>query len=85
MHKTSCFESLTLHGCPKLIFPMQGLPSNLSSSTTKNHEELFPYGGGPYNYWPLLPLSKSQVPGQFWTGDHIAHISSFVIDEQVLQ
>ncbi|KAL6329445.1 hypothetical protein AAG906_020878 [Vitis piasezkii] len=38
--KAACFQSLTLHDCPKLIFPMQGLPSSLTSLTITNCNKL---------------------------------------------
>ncbi|RVW24512.1 putative disease resistance RPP13-like protein 1 [Vitis vinifera] len=36
----ACFQSSTSHGCPELIFPMQGLPSNLNSLTITNCNKL---------------------------------------------
>ncbi|KAL6312094.1 hypothetical protein AAG906_015514 [Vitis piasezkii] len=38
--KAACFQSLTLHDCPKLIFPIQGLPSSLTSLTITNCNKL---------------------------------------------
>ncbi|KAJ9687337.1 hypothetical protein PVL29_016001 [Vitis rotundifolia] len=39
LHKAPCFQSLILGGCPELIFPIQGLPSNLSSLSIENCEK----------------------------------------------
>ncbi|KAJ9687389.1 hypothetical protein PVL29_016039 [Vitis rotundifolia] len=38
--KAACFQSLTLHDCPQLIFPIQGLPSSLTSLTITNCNKL---------------------------------------------
>ncbi|KAJ9687339.1 hypothetical protein PVL29_016003 [Vitis rotundifolia] len=37
LHNAACFQSLTLGDCPELIFPIQGLPSNLTSLSIKNY------------------------------------------------
>ncbi|RVW30532.1 putative disease resistance RPP13-like protein 1 [Vitis vinifera] len=39
LHNAACFQSLTLNGCPELIFPVQGLPSNLTSLSITNCEK----------------------------------------------
>ncbi|RVX04662.1 hypothetical protein CK203_023512 [Vitis vinifera] len=81
LHNATCFQSLTIKGCPELIFPIQEicdcpklqflteeqLPTNLSVLTIQN-----------------CPLLKDRC--KFWTGEdwhHIAHIPHIVIDDQV--
>ncbi|RVW79844.1 putative disease resistance RPP13-like protein 1 [Vitis vinifera] len=59
--KAACFQSLTLHDCPKLIFPMQGLPSSLTSLTITNCNKLTSKWSWVYRDFTLLPLSKSQI------------------------
>ncbi|RVW81026.1 putative disease resistance RPP13-like protein 1 [Vitis vinifera] len=39
LHNAACFQSLILGGCPELIFPVQGLPSNLTSLSITNCEK----------------------------------------------
>ncbi|XP_034701162.1 putative disease resistance RPP13-like protein 1 [Vitis riparia] len=39
LHKAPCFQSLALEGCPELIFPIQGLPSNLTSLSIIDSEK----------------------------------------------
>ncbi|RVW29927.1 putative disease resistance RPP13-like protein 1 [Vitis vinifera] len=40
LHNAACFQSLTLQDCPELIFPIQGLPSDLTSLSIKNCDKL---------------------------------------------
>ncbi|RVW79843.1 putative disease resistance RPP13-like protein 1 [Vitis vinifera] len=40
LHNATCFQSLTLQHCPELIFPIQGLPSDLTSLSIKNCDKL---------------------------------------------
>ncbi|KAL6312088.1 hypothetical protein AAG906_015484 [Vitis piasezkii] len=40
LHNAACFQSLTLQDCPELIFPIQGLPSNLTSLSITNCDKL---------------------------------------------
>ncbi|CBI23876.3 unnamed protein product, partial [Vitis vinifera] len=39
LHRAPCFQSLILGDCPEVIFPIQGLPSNLSSLSIRNCEK----------------------------------------------
>ncbi|KAL6328645.1 hypothetical protein AAG906_003330 [Vitis piasezkii] len=39
LHNAACFQSLTSDSCPELIFPIQGLPSNLTSLSITNCEK----------------------------------------------
>ncbi|RVW30526.1 putative disease resistance RPP13-like protein 1 [Vitis vinifera] len=39
LHKAPCFQSLGLEACPELTFPIQGLPSNLTSLLVINCEK----------------------------------------------
>ncbi|KAL6329436.1 hypothetical protein AAG906_020869 [Vitis piasezkii] len=40
LHNAVCFQSLVLRDCPELIFPIQDLPSNLTSLSIKNCDKL---------------------------------------------
>ncbi|CBI23836.3 unnamed protein product, partial [Vitis vinifera] len=40
LHNAACFQSLVLEDCPELIFPIQGLPSNLTSLFIRNCDKL---------------------------------------------
>ncbi|XP_034700925.1 putative disease resistance protein At3g14460 [Vitis riparia] len=40
LHNAACFQSLTLQDCPELIFPIQGLPSDLTSLSIENCDKL---------------------------------------------
>ena len=40
-HNTACFQPLTLEDCPELIFSIQGLPSNLTSSLSISNCDKF--------------------------------------------
>ena len=37
--KAACFQSLELDACPELIFPIQGLPSNLTSLSISDYDK----------------------------------------------
>ncbi|CBI23830.3 unnamed protein product, partial [Vitis vinifera] len=93
LHNAACFQSLTIEGCPELIFPIQGL-QGLSSLTSLKISDLpnlmsLDKGQLPTNLSVLTiqncPFLKDRC--KFWTGEdwhHIAHIPHIAIDDQTL-
>uniref|UniRef100_F6H920 Disease resistance protein n=1 Tax=Vitis vinifera TaxID=29760 RepID=F6H920_VITVI len=91
LHNAACFQSLTIEGCPELIFPIQGL-QGLSSLTSLKISDLpnlmsLDKGQLPTNLSVLTiqncPFLKDRC--KFWTGEdwhHIAHIPHIAIDDQ---
>lgn len=78
--KAACFQSLKLDDCPELIFPIQGLPSTLTSLSTMRCNKFTYTPGGVYSAKPAFSYltqnfrsSKSHFPGLY--GASVSHLS----------